>query len=190
MHPMNKAEARRIIKERKSLMSSKEVQEKSKAIGDKAFQILQELEPTTVAVYLAMPDEVQTDHLIHRLLQEQRHQLVIPRVDDATTMRFYAYYEGKEMKLSNYKIWEPMDEISEEVIPSVVMVPGVAFDRQGGRVGRGKGFYDRYFGKHQEKITHRIAICYELQLLDEVPMDELDLPMHQIVTENEIIDIQ
>lgn len=184
---ITKQEARQIIKERKAQMTSEEIETKSRAIAERAFALLQAMEPTTISLYLAMPDEVQTSHLLQLLLGEGRHQLLIPRVDAPTIMRFYEYHEGKELQLSKYKIWEPMDPIEAEVVPTVMLVPGVVFDRHGGRVGHGKGFYDRYFTKHKETITHRIALAYELQLLPEVPMDEYDQPMHQIITENEQI---
>lgn len=184
---ITKQEARQIIKARKAAMTPDEIVEKSKAIAERAFALLQQMKPTTVSLYLAMPDEVQTSHLLHLLLQEGHHQVLIPRVDAPTIMRFYEYHEGKELQLSKYKIWEPMDPIEDEVVPTVMLVPGVVFDRQGGRVGHGKGFYDRYFTKHQKTISHRIALAYELQLLPEVPMDEYDQPMHQILTENEQI---
>ena len=68
----------------------------------------------------------------------------------------------------------------------MIVVPGLAFDRKGGRVGHGKGYYDRYFDRHRDAIRMRIAFGYEVQVFDEVPMDDFDLPMHALVTDRSV----
>jgi 5-formyltetrahydrofolate cyclo-ligase len=67
-----------------------------------------------------------------------------------------------------------------------VFVPGVAFDRNGNRLGRGKGWYDRLLAGLDARVP-RIALAYEFQLLEEVPVERGDLPVHTIVTEKRVI---
>ena len=67
----------------------------------------------------------------------------------------------------------------------LIIMPGVAFDRHGGRIGYGAGFYDRFLNKMNRKVD-KIAIDYNFQVLDEVPMNELDEPIDGIITEEEI----
>ena len=68
----------------------------------------------------------------------------------------------------------------------VVFVPGVAFDCNGNRLGRGTGWYDRLLGGLDARVP-RIALAYEFQLLEEVPVEPGDLPVHAIVTEKRVI---
>lgn len=63
----------------------------------------------------------------------------------------------------------------------VILVPGMAFDRAGGRLGRGRGWYDRALAAHPDAI--RVACCFDMQVVDEVPLDPWDVPMHHLVTE-------
>jgi 5-formyltetrahydrofolate cyclo-ligase len=93
---------------------------------------------------------------------------------------------------SDYGILEP--SIKEPHIDpnelDLIVVPGVAFDKQGGRVGYGAGFYDRYFNKISKDNIERIiklALAYEFQTLDKVPMNDQDIPVDCIITENEFI---
>jgi len=67
-----------------------------------------------------------------------------------------------------------------------VFVPGVAFDRAGNRLGRGTGWYDRFLAG-LDACVPRIALAYEFQLLEEVPVEQGDLPVHTVVTENRVI---
>ncbi|MCA9210622.1 MAG: 5-formyltetrahydrofolate cyclo-ligase, partial [Planctomycetales bacterium] len=67
----------------------------------------------------------------------------------------------------------------------LIMVPGVAFDRQGGRTGHGKGYYDKLL-EHARSDTPLIALAFECQLFDEIPMQEHDIFMDKVVTEDAV----
>lgn len=186
-HVLSKKEVRLKIRELKSTLSEDQMDEWSWRIGERVFELLKDREPAIVSLFLSMPDEVRTGHLIDLLWKQGKHKVVVPRVEDKTTMCFYSHLPHKELHRSNYGILEPTDDPSLEQVPEIMIVPGVAFDLKGGRVGYGRGYYDRYFSKHQETITDKIAICYDLQILDEVPMDEYDQRMHRLITEKRSI---
>ncbi len=78
---------------------------------------------------------------------------------------------------------EPGTEASPAEL-DLIMVPGVAFDRQGGRLGNGVGYYDRLF-QEVRSDTQLTAVCYESQLLEKVVMEKHDVYMHTIITEKE-----
>lgn len=93
---------------------------------------------------------------------------------------------------SSYGILEP--SIEENFITpnelDLIVVPGVAFDKNRGRIGYGAGFYDRYFKKINEENIKRIvklALAYDFQVLDKVPMDERDVPVDHIITESRFV---
>lgn len=180
---MSKAEIRQQVRALKKELSEEKRLQLSRVICEKAFAELSKLDrPTIISLYLSMPDEVQTHHLIDLLHRQDKHTLVIPRVEDEQTIRFYELENPDNYESSDFGILEPKGELIE-VIPEVMIVPGVAFDRHGGRIGRGRGYYDRYFARHSERIRLKIAIAYELQVFDQVPMDEYDHPMDLLITE-------
>lgn len=184
---LTKKEVRSKVRTLKSEHSREWVEEESVLICERAFQLLEGRAPSVIALFLSMPDEVQTGHLIELLWAQGKHEVIIPRVEDKTTMCFYTHLHDKPLQVSNFGILEPIDDPSEERIPEIMIVPGMAFDLRGGRVGYGRGYYDRFFRKHEEKITDRIALCHEFQIFNEVPMDEHDRRMTQLITEDRII---
>jgi len=74
---------------------------------------------------------------------------------------------------------------SEQANNTLVLVPGLAFDRKGNRIGRGKGFYDRFLDEHPEILT--IGVCWDLQIVDQVPTEPHDAQLKWLCTESEII---
>ena len=96
----------------------------------------------------------------------------------------------KELRRGRYGIFEPVggkvitDEDQESL---VVFVPGVAFDIQGNRLGRGSGWYDRMLERLGDKVKI-IGLAYEFQLVEELPIERWDRKMHHVITEERIID--
>ena len=64
----------------------------------------------------------------------------------------------------------------------LIIIPGMAFDTQGHRLGRGKGYYDRFLSKPQLNHTYRIALCWHCQLIDQVPTEPHDIMMNEVIT--------
>lgn len=187
---MDKKEIRSQIKSLKKRLSVQERERASEEICQRAFDEIKDKHATNVALFLSLPDEVDTTKLITLLSQQGKHTLLIPRVEDETTIRFYRLNLNNDLEVSHYGILEPTDDVSAELVPTIMIVPGVAFDRFGGRIGRGKGYYDRYFAKHKTTIQEKIAIGYQLQVFsDSIPMDLHDEPMDVLITEKETLRI-
>lgn len=181
---MDKKEIRKLIRERKKLITNDERILLSRKISEKAYDELKVLPATKVALFLSMPDEVDTSYLIQLLLNQGKHTLLVPRVEDETTINFYRLGNVDEYDLSTLGIKEPTDDISEAQVPEVMIIPGVAFDLYGGRVGRGRGYYDRYFDRYSEIIKSKIAIAYQIQVMQEkLPMEPFDQRMDMLITE-------
>ena len=91
-------------------------------------------------------------------------------------------YEESRLELGAFHIEEPTgDNIADPEEIELVVVPAVAYDRRGNRLGRGKGFYDRFLAS--TKAT-KIGVGYEFQLLDEIPAEAHDVPMDMVITQN------
>ena len=132
-----------------------------------------------VALYYSMSDEVQTSGLIDEWFNKKK--IVLP-VISGEKINFHLY-KGKELlKEGALGIQEPAstDMVSPEEI-DIFVVPGVAFDRTGNRLGRGKGYYDKYLTGTTKPL---IGICFDFQLTDSIPTEKHDVKMTMVITEN------
>lgn len=151
-------------------------------------------EAEKIFIYISYDSEINTREIIYKALKDNK-KIYVPRTEFKTR-----HMDAVEIKSldnlveSRYGILEPSKE-APHIEPNkldLIVVPGVGFDRSGGRMGYGAGFYDRYFKKINEENLNKIiklALAYELQMLDKVPMDEQDVPVDYIITENEFIEL-
>ena len=93
------------------------------------------------------------------------------------------HYTGKaDLQQGAYGIMEPCGEVFTDYDSiDVAIIPGMAFDKQGHRLGRGKGYYDRFLSKIPK--VYKIGLCFSWQLVDEVPCDEHDIIMDEIIVQ-------
>lgn len=153
---------------------------KSAALLEKLEQHPRFASAHTVLLYYSLPDEVQTHRFVEKWHRQKR--ILLPVVKgDILELRIYT---GKGcLKTSEpYHIEEPEGEAFTaygEIDLSII--PGVSFDTQGNRLGRGKGYYDRLLPLLH---TYNIGICYGFQVSKEIPTEPFDLPMDEVWTEN------
>ena len=132
----------------------------------------------TVAVFAALPDEPATDEVLARWASTRR--VVLPRVE-GDAMRFYAC-RPDALVFGAFGILEPQ---GERPCPAgeidLVVCPGVAFTADGRRLGRGRGYYDRYLGDPAFR-GFRVGVCYAHQLVDDLPVEPQDVRMDRVIT--------
>ena len=98
-------------------------------------------------------------------------------------MEVRRYTEKEDLQKGAFGIMEPTGTLFTDYERiDVAIVPGVAFDRDGHRLGRGKGYYDRFLSK--VPLVYKIGVRFPSRLMDEVPADEYDILMDEIVTAN------
>ena len=134
----------------------------------------------TLLLYHAMPDEVDTRPLI-RLLAQQMGKTVLLPVTLPQTLELRRYTGDENLQASGkYHIMEPTGPLftRHEAI-DVVVVPGVAFDAQGRRLGHGKGYYDRLLA--QLPRAYKIGLCFAFQMVERVPTTPQDVAMDEVV---------
>lgn len=142
----------------------------------------------TVALYCALPGEVPTERIRHAYLAAGA-RLYYPRVTGKGTLAFYPHREGDGWEPGPYGISEPPIPAGVEPRLSgwdIVVVPGLAFDRRGNRLGHGFGYYDRFLGGLPEGVA-RVGLAWAGQLVPGVPVDAWDVPVHALVTEEGVI---
>jgi len=141
----------------------------------------------TVLFYLDVRSEVRTRHSLADALASGK-KIVVPYCVDGELELFHLE-STDELSVGMYKILEPKPELrsvaAKHVAPAdldLIMVPGVAFDRRGGRTGHGKGYYDKLL-EHARPNTPLVALAFECQLFDEIPMQPHDVFMDKVITE-------
>lgn len=134
-----------------------------------------------ILMYHSLPDELPTHAFLAKW--NGRKKFYLPRVN-GVNLEILPYDESR-LELGAFHIEEPTgnDTVSEDEI-ELIIVPAVAFDRKRNRLGRGKGFYDRLL-----KLTRatKIGIGYNFQIVDEIPVEEHDIPMDFVITQIGII---
>ena len=137
--------------------------------------------------YASLKDEAGTNMIIEEALRNGK-RVALPRVRGKRRMEFCFIKSPADLKPGFMGIKEPGPWCPKAPAPfkdSVVVMPGIAFDRNGTRAGYGGGYYDTYLRKHPEGI--RIALAYSSQLLDTIPAESHDVRPEMIFTENECI---
>lgn len=141
----------------------------------------------TVLFYVDVRSEVRTRYDFEAALASGK-KIVVPYCVDGELELFHLE-RLDELETGMYRILEPKQELRSVPAKQVdvreldlIMVPGVAFDRRGGRTGHGKGYYDKLL-EHARPDTPLVALAFECQLFDEIPMQEHDVFMDKIVTE-------
>ena len=155
-----------------------------------AYNLLNEsaiMQASTIAITISNQPEVDTTFIIEQLWKMNK-QVVVPKcIPKERSMKFYAIDSFLETERSFNNILEPIVEITEPVKKAdidVIVVPGVVFDKEGYRIGFGGGYYDRYL---QDFHGSRIAVAFNEQIMNEVPKESHDLPVHILLTETERI---
>jgi 5-formyltetrahydrofolate cyclo-ligase len=133
-----------------------------------------------VALYHALPDEVQLGELLGRWADVKR--LALPSTAFGW-MIFREYTGTEDLQVGEFGIAEP---VSGRIIPpeviDLMIVPGVAFDSVGHRLGRGAGYYDRYLSSPHASGIHKIGVCFPWQLVASVPTEPHDIAMNEVIT--------
>ncbi len=144
---------------------------------------------TNVMVYLDFKHEVKTDIIIDYCLGNNKKVYVpicIPETHELCISRITSL---DQLQAGHYGIREPLPEhirLSDSSLLDLVLVPGVAFDASGNRIGFGAGYYDRFL-KRLRPDAVKAALAYSFQVVEHVPFDEYDIPADYIVTENNTI---
>ncbi len=137
-----------------------------------------------VVAYLSIGSEVRTAPLCRALLA-RGHELALPRIDSKGGMSAVAIASLEAVSAGPMGVMEPIGDAALSAPPEVIIVPGVAFSSDGERLGRGKGYYDRFL--QQWPAALRVAPAFECQLVERIPTEPHDEPVDRIVTPRRLI---
>lgn len=132
----------------------------------------------TVLLYHSLKDEVHTHAFIEKW-QGKKNILLPVVVGEDLELRHYT--GPKDLRIGSYGIEEPVGkQFTDYAQLDLAIVPGVAFDPQGHRLGRGKGYYDRLLPLLPH--TYKIGICFPFQYIEHIPVEPYDIPMDEVIT--------
>lgn len=176
---------------RKQAHENRKAQLEKDSISEKIVERFMQLDEyaaaKTVMFYVDVRDEVRTRQALPAAIASGK-RIVVPYCVDGELELFWLE-NMDELELGMYRILEPTESMRtverKKLQPTdldLVMVPGVAFDRNGGRTGHGKGYYDKLL-QHARLDAPLIALSFECQLFDKIPAESHDIFMDKVVTE-------
>lgn len=165
--------------------STMHVMEMSVCISERIIALPEYQKAQRVFCYHALPMEVQTGGLIREMLRVGK-QVYLPVTRADRAMEAVRLRDAEAVHRAAYGIMEPDgDDAAEPETMDLILVPGMAFDRAGRRLGRGGGYFDAFLPRCRGLI---VGVTFERQLLDQVPVEEHDWLMDRIITEQAVYD--
>lgn len=187
---LDKSRIREEILSKRRSLNEKELITMSREVQKRLFFLSGFQESRTVSLYVDFDNEVMTKDMIKDCINKGK-RVVIPfiRSKDRSIILSEVKDIDKELKPSTFGILEPARGYLRPVPCSeidMVVVPGVAFDAKGGRLGYGGGYYDRLL-TNVNRTAHLIGLAFEFQILKEVPQQSHDIVLESIITEERVI---
>lgn len=186
-----KKELRKKVQELRDAMDLEQRKALSARVADNLWSVPEFASAETILFFISFRSEVDTVPMIRRALGEGR--VVCVPCTNASNKEMAACRImdlEADLETGNYDILEPRKECLRPVPAEdidVVLMPGVAFDLTGGRLGYGGGYYDRFLEKCDPRCA-LIAVAFEIQIIDRVPCADHDAHIHKVVTEARVID--
>ena len=175
---MDKKELRRSIRERKRAMTEVEIVSRSEKLGVLFAQSEAYKAAKTIYGYLPYNQEVRTVPMLEQALRDGK-RVAVPKVYGAE-MKFLYLDDLTKVSKGYAEIPEPIaDEPVADDKTALVLMPGLAFDPAGHRIGYGGGFYDKFLAAEPNHPT--LALCYEFQMLPELHTEEHDIPVDTVL---------
>lgn len=180
-----KTEIRNQVREMKRMMTKKEIQDKSKKIWENLRYTNEFMEAEYLYVYVSYNQEVITRPYIDESIRDGK-KIAVPKIINGS-MVFFQIKDMKQLQKGYQGIPEP---VSGERIcgkPGLMLMPGLAFDRNLHRCGYGGGFYDTYLQKYDKGNLIKAALVYKYQIFEQIPVEKHDKILDIIITEDEVI---
>ena len=171
---MDKKELRAMIRQQKRAMTEEQIVSASRRLGELFRKHPMYQNAKTIYGYLPYNQEVRTTPMLEQALRDGK-RVAVPKVF-GDEMKFLYLEDLSQVELGYCGIPEPVDDGPEAQDPTaLVLMPGLAFDAQGHRIGYGGGFYDKFLTKDPTHPT--LALCYDFQMVDCLETEEFDVPV-------------
>ena len=180
---MNKREVRDRMFKLRASMSRESREILSRDIAQKAFNEIIKRDFRRIMCYYSYKGEVETHDLI-KMLKKSGIEVALPRVESGNKMSALVW-DRQPLVPNKYRIMEPPAGSRQMDSIEAVIMPGLAFDYKGARLGYGGGYYDRFL---KGKDVFKIGICFDAQLLMELPNETFDIPVDVVISDCRILE--
>lgn len=175
---MNKKELRAMIRARKRAMTQETIAYASARLAERFFETGQYKNAKTVYGYLPYNQEVRTVPILERALADGK-QVAVPKIY-GDEMRFLYLTDLSQVKKNEMGIPEPVADEPVATDPTaLVLMPGLAFTKDGDRMGYGGGYYDKFLAQEPDHPT--VALCYDFQIVQSLPKEDYDIPVDLVL---------
>lgn len=175
-----KAALRRRMKQLRAAIPEPHRSSFSQSIAARLFEIEQVRSAQSFFVFISYADEVQTHDIIRRLLAEGR-TVSVPKIMGRHRMEAVQFSSWEQLEHDSLGILAPVADGPAATEVDVCITPGLAFTVAGHRLGYGRGYYDHWFAAHRAGL--KVALAFEAQVIDDVPVGEYDVTLDMILTE-------
>jgi len=188
---MKKEDIRKKILSLRNSLTEAEMESKSELIQEKLFNLPEFKKARTILFYVSTRNEVKTERMIKSVLKQGK-RVVVPISDVKERKLILSELKDfdKELEPRTFNILEPKKEFFRPVFPEeidFIIVPGIAFDKDGCRIGYGMGFYDKFLSSLKKRVPI-VGLAYEFQIVDDIPVCDKDVTLDKIITEKRIIE--
>ncbi|BCJ95343.1 5-formyltetrahydrofolate cyclo-ligase [Anaerocolumna cellulosilytica] len=187
---MTKQQIRLHIKDLKEGLTLSDIENYSQQMSSVFLDSIEYKQSSRLFCYASFNQEVRTFPIIKKALAD-RKSVAVPKVL-GDVIRFFEIHSLEELYPGKLGIPEPdkqPEAYPEAKKDNVILVPGLAFDKKGNRIGYGKGYYDKYFAEYEEVNWIKIALAYDFQVMNRVPSEERDKKINRIITQTKVIEI-
>ncbi len=176
---MNKKELRQLIRSRKRLFDKQALDEQSLVRIKQLMSHPRLIAAKTIMMYYSLPDEVDTHEAIRQLVKQGK-TVLLPVVTSEDSMILRRYEQATDLRTGAFGIMEPVGQHFNDYDQiELAVVPGVAFDAEGHRLGRGRGYYDRFLPRLPH--AYKLGLCFDFQKVEHVPTDANDIRMDEVL---------
>ncbi|OGD88968.1 5-formyltetrahydrofolate cyclo-ligase [Candidatus Curtissbacteria bacterium RIFCSPHIGHO2_02_FULL_40_17] len=181
----NKDDLRKLFLGKRLQLTPSEIEKKSRQIAENLFSVDKIRDKENFSIYLPINNEVDTKFIINNLLKKNKN-LNCPYFSKTDNAYYFTKFTNWEnLEKGTHQILQPIHP--EKVDPTIIeiaIIPGIAFDLQGTRLGYGKGVFDTLLAKSK---ALRIGLAYDFQTADKIPKEKHDLVMNVVITESGVI---
>ena len=145
------------------------------------------LQAHTIVLFSSLPDEISTREMLEKYAASKT---VLLPVVDGDALLLCPFHDFNQMRKGAYSISEPLDTshpLTDLSSIDLIIVPGLAFDKQGHRLGRGKGYYDRLLSRADLQQAYKIGICFACQMVETIPTEKHDILMDKVISSTPLL---
>ena len=177
---MDKKSLRREIGEKKRVMTVEQIEQASQRLAQKLFATEAYQQAQSIYGYLSYNQEVRTEGILRQAFMDGK-RVAVPKVF-GDEMKFLWIESLSMVAPGYYNIPEPIADgpVADDEL-ALILMPGLAFDPQGHRLGYGGGFYDRYIAEHHDHKL--VALCYDFQMFDHLETEAHDIPVDLVISD-------